>query len=165
MKKLFKTLAFAVFSAALFVLPLAGPTGCAGGPTVSKTSVYKGDSFLFQAEKLQLQAHDLFVAFYRWEKLWRSVLPVSVSRAADFCRLNEEKWMNAINAAHDAYVASPSDANKNALDAALNIVKAELDQLAFYMLEQKKAAPNAGLAPPAVMKELGLAPASGAPQT
>lgn len=151
------------FGLALTVLALSTfalvETGCASGG-VSKTSVYGGDDFLFQSEKLSVQAHALFQEFYRWEKNFRSVLPVEVSRAADFCRLNEEKWANTLNAAHDAYVATPTAANKDKLQLALNLLKTALDQAAFYMTDQKAVAPNAGLdkANGQTLRSLGIEP-------
>lgn len=131
--------------------------GCAGG-TVSRTSVYAGDNFLFQAEKLSVQAHELFLDFYRWEKDFRAVLPVEVSRAADFCRLNEKKWADTANAFHDAYVAVPSAENKNKYQLAISLIRTGLGQAAFYMIDQKTKAPNNGLAPPAVLKAIGVEP-------
>lgn len=146
-----------------FTVPFVGPTGCAGGPKVSETSVYAGDNFLFQSEKLTVQAHELFVTFYRWEKEWRQFLPVQVSRAADFARLNEQKWANTANAFHDAYVATPTAANKDAYQLAINELRAALNQAAFYMLNYKANAPNSGLAADATLKTLGIAPVAPPP--
>jgi hypothetical protein len=134
-------------------------TGCAGGG-VSRTSIYQGDNFLFQTEKLSVQAHDLFLEFYRWEKEWRDSLPVSVSRAADFARLNEKKWADSLNAAHDAYVATPTAENKDKVQLALNLLKTALNQAAYYMVAHKSIAPNTGLdkANGETLKPLGLKP-------
>lgn len=158
MKRMTQTIGLVLVALALFTVPFTG-TGCAGGG-VSRTSVYQGDNFLFQTEKLSVQAHDLFLEFYRWEKEWRNVLPVSVSRAADFARLNEEKWAHSLNAAHDAYVATPSAENKDKLQLALNLMKTALNEAAFYMLTEKSRAPNSGLDKQngATLKALGIQP-------
>jgi hypothetical protein len=158
MKRMTKYVGLALVALALFTVPF-GLTGCAGGG-VSRTSVYQGDSFLFQTEKLSVQAHDLFLEFYRWEKEWRNILPVSVSRAADFARLNESKWAGSLNAAHDAYVATPTAENKDKLQLALNLLKTALDQAAFYMVANKELAPNQGLDKEnnKTLKALGLEP-------
>lgn len=145
-----------------FTVPLVGPVGCAG-PKVSQTSVYAGDNFLYQSEKLTVQAHELFLTFYQWEKDWRQVLPVQVSRAADFCRLNEKKWADTANAFHDAYVATPTAAHKDAYQLAINELRAGLNQAAFYMMSLKAKAPNSGLAPDATLKALGIAPVAPPP--
>jgi hypothetical protein len=156
MKTMKKWIGLAVFLSA-FAITAVAPTGCAGGPKVSDTSVYQGDTFLFQSEKLTVQAHELFLAFYRWEKDWRQVLPASVSRAADFCRLNEEKWINSANALHDTYVANKTPENKALYEKALAFIRTGLGQAAFYMLDQKAQAPNNGLAPDATLKAIGVA--------
>lgn len=141
-----------------FTVTFVGPVGCAGGAKVSKTSVYAGDNFLFQSEKLSVEMHDLFLTFYRWEKEWRPFLPAEVSRMADYGRLNEQKWANTVNALHDAYVATPTPTNKDKYQLAINELRAVLNQMAFYMVSSKAAAPNKGLAPDATLKALGVAP-------
>lgn len=159
MKSIRSSFLFAIVLAAVLVSPI-GPTGCSGGPKVSETSVYAGDNFLFQVEKISVQAHDLFLEFYRWEKDNRTVLPVSVSRAADFARSNEKKWADTLNAAHDAYVATPSAQNKDKVQLALNLLKTGLNQAAFYMVANKSVAPNSGLdkANGETFKALGIEP-------
>lgn len=159
MKTMRKTVGLLLMAAALFTVTII-PTGCAGGGGVSRTSVYQGDNFLFQVEKISVTAHELFLEFYRWEKDNRSVLPVSVSRAADFARLNEKKWADTLNAAHDAYVATPTAQNKDKLQLALNLLRTGLNQAAFYMATHRSVAPNSGLdkANGATLKTLGIVP-------
>jgi hypothetical protein len=158
MKKMKQWIGLAVLLSA-FTVTFVGPVGCAG-TGVSKTSVYAGDNFLFQTEKLSVQAHELFLEFYRWEKDNRAALPVSVSRAADFARQNEKTWAGTLNAAHDAYVNTPTAENKDKLVLALNLLKTALNQAAFYMLDNKATAPNAGLdkANGETLKALGIKP-------
>lgn len=163
MKTMKRWIVLAVLLSA-FTVTFVGPIGCAGGPKVSQTSVYAGDNFLFQSERLSVQAHELFLTFYRWEKDWRQVLPVQVSRAADFCRLNEKKWADTVNAAHDAYVATPSDqGKKDAYQLAINELRVGLNQAAFWMTDLRAKAPNTGLAPDATLKALGIAPVAPPP--
>lgn len=172
-KKLLKLLAASVIYLAAVIIP-AGviysgiilATGCAGGPKVSQTSVYAGDDFLFQSERLTVQAHELFLTFYRWEKQYRNILPVEVSRAADFARLNEKKWIDTANALHDAYAATPTPANKDKYQLALNEIRAALGQATFYMAQASRTgeAPNAGIAPEAKLKAIGVAPAPALPK-
>lgn len=163
MKRMKQWIGLAVLLSA-FTVTFVGPVGCAGGPKVSQTSVYAGDNFLFQSEKLSVEAHDLFLTFYRWEKDFRAVLPVQVSRAADFARQNEKKWADTVNAAHDAYVATPGDpGKKDAYQLAINELRAALNQAAFYMVDLKAKAPNSGLAPDATLKAIGVAPVAPPP--
>lgn len=158
MKRLKNIVGLAFVALALFTVTVT-QTGCTG-TGVSKTSVYAGDNFLFQTEKLSVQVHELFLEFYRWEKANRPILPVSVSRAADFARQNEKTWAGSLNAAHDAYVATPTAENKDKLVLALNLLKTALNQAAFYMLDQKANAPNEGLdkANGETLKALGIKP-------
>lgn len=157
MKTMKRWIGLAVLLSA-FTVTFVGPVGCAGGPKVSDTSVYAGDNFLFQSEKLSVQTHELFLTFYRWEKDWRQVLPVEVSRLADYGRLNEQKWANTVNAVHDAYVATPTAANKDKYQLAINELRAVLNQMQFYMVNAKAKAPNSGLAPDSTLKAIGVAP-------
>lgn len=162
MKTMKRWIGLAVLLSA-FTVTFVGPVGCAGGPKVSETSVYEGDNFLFQSEKLTVQSHELFVEFYKWEKQWRDILPVEVSRIADYMRLNEEKWINSANALHDTYVANKTPANKAAYEQALAYIRTALGQATFYLLQQRAKAPNSGLAPEATLKALGITPVAPPP--
>lgn len=157
MKRMTKWIGLALLGLALSTTVVT-QTGCAGGPKVSETSVYEGDNFLFQSEKLTVQAHELFVEFYKWEKEWRAVLPVEVSRIADYMRLNEEKWLSSAHALHDTYVQNKTPANKAAYEQALAYIRTALGQASFYLLQQRTKAPNSGLAPEATLKALGIQP-------
>jgi hypothetical protein len=107
--------------------------------------VYHGDTVLYQTENAINTAHESFIEFYRWEKQYRDILPVEVSRAADRMRLNEQQWIGTANALHDAYVATPSPENKDKLLLASNLLQTALHEAAAYMVASKKAAPNNGL--------------------
>lgn len=125
---------------------LASPIGPIACKTrLSETGVYQGDVFLYQAEKTILTAHESFRAFLMWELNFRPVLPVEVSRTADVIRLNEKKWLDAVNAMRDTYVAQPSLVNKDRFQATLNLITSALAEASKFMVENKKEAPNSGL--------------------
>ena len=107
--------------------------------------VYHGDTILYDADKIIVTAHENFVELYRWEKKYREVLPVEVSRAADFCRLNEEKWIRSAIALRETYKSAGTLENKDKLRLALNIVQTSLREAGAYMTALKKVAPNDGL--------------------
>lgn len=133
---------------AAFALALVCLVACAGcaKTTLAPGGVYQGDTFLYQSENLINTAHDNFLVLYRWEQQFRTALPAEVSRAVDYCRLNEKKWLDTANAAHDAYVKTPSDqGKKDAFQLALNEISTALQQAAGYMIAAKNVAPNNGL--------------------
>lgn len=113
--------------------------------TLAPEGVYQGDTVLYNAENAIATAHDTFVEFYKWEQQFRAVLPVEVSRAADFMRLNEKKWITTANAFHDAYVATPTPENKDKLELSINLLQTALREAAAYMLAAQQVAPNQGL--------------------
>lgn len=121
---------------ALAVVCCSGPAGCSK-TTLSADGVYHGDTFLYQSEKTIVSAHGIFQSFLKWEMENRSFLPVEVSRAADVIRLNEKKWIDSANALHDAYVATPTQENKDKFQLALNLVESGLKDAAKYMPKKK----------------------------
>lgn len=129
----------AMLSLALFTM-----AGCAHN--LAPGGVYNGDKILYESENAINTFHDQVRDFLIWEKDNRAVLPVEVSRAADFIRLNEQKWINSANAAHDAYQKTPGDPNKkDALQLSLNLLQTALREAAAYMIASQKVAPNQGL--------------------
>lgn len=118
-------------------------TGCAHK---LEPGVYQGDKFLYESENAINTFHEIVREFLIWEMGARTVLPAEVSRAADFIRLNEKKWLNTAHAAHDAYVQTPGDPNaKQRLMLSLNLLKTALREAAAYMAASKRVAPNNGL--------------------
>jgi hypothetical protein len=142
MYKLRKFAAFTMLLCAVMVAGLA--VGC-NKTTLAPNGVYQGDTFLYQSENTINTAHDSFKTFLQWETTYRAVLPVEVSRAADYIRLNEQKWINSANALHDAYVRTPSAENKDKFQLTLNIISTALHEAAAYMVAAKDKAPNTGL--------------------
>jgi hypothetical protein len=119
-------------------------TGC-NKTTLAPDGIYQGDKTLYQAENAINTAHENFVEFYRWEKQYRDILPVEVSRAADYMRQNEQQWIGTANALHDAYEKTPTAENKDKLALSVNLLQTALHEAAAYMVAAKKAAPNDGL--------------------
>lgn len=141
--KTFSRFFFAITITAFLVF--SGPIGCFTG-RVSETSVYQGDSFLYNVEKTTVQAYRRFDDFLNWEEAYRSILPVEVSRVADVIRVNAKKWINSSIAMRDAYVAAPSAANKDKLTVAVNLIDAALAEAAKYVSNNKSKAPYTGVA-------------------
>lgn len=112
---------------------------------LAEGGVYQGDTFLYQAENTINTAHDTFRDFLVWEKQYRDILPVEVSRAADQIRMNEQKWIASANALHDAYVRTPTAENKDKLALTLNLIQAAFHESLAYMVANKSKAPNNGL--------------------
>jgi hypothetical protein len=142
MYKLRKLAAFTMLLCAIMVAGLA--SGC-NKTTLAPNGVYQGDTFLYQAENTINTAHENFLKLYQWEKQFRQVLPVEVSRGVDYCRLNERKWLDSANALHDAYKNTPTAENKDKFQLTLNILSTALQQAAGYMIAAKNVAPNDGL--------------------
>ncbi len=118
--------------------------GCANR-NLDPTGVYQGDRVLYESENAINTFHKSVVDFLVWEKDFRAVLPVEVSRAADFLRINEPKLLNTAHALHDAYVRTPTVENKDKLQLTINILRSALSEAAVYMTSNKKVAPNNGL--------------------
>jgi hypothetical protein len=142
MKRIKSVVTVIVFAIAMLGIGLAA--GCAK-TTLAPNGVYQGDTFLYQAENTINIAHDSFKTFLQWETTYRSVLPVEVSHAADYVRLNEQKWISSANALHDAYKNTPTAENKDKFQLALNIIDTALHEAAGYMIGAKANAPNNGL--------------------
>ncbi len=119
-------------------------TGCAS-KNLDPTGVYQGDRVLYEAENAINTFHATARTFLVWEKDFRSVLPVKVSRAADFIRLNEQRWLDSAHALHDAYVRTPTVENKDKLQLGINLLRSALNEAAVYMAASEKVAPNNGL--------------------
>lgn len=143
MKRLKNIIGLAFMTLALLTITVI-PMGCAHN--LAPDGVYQGDKFLYESENTINTFHDTAREFLIWEMNARAVLPVEVSRAADFIRKNEEGWLNTAHAAHDAYQKTPGDPNtKDKLQLSLNLLQAALREAAAYMLAQQKVAPNNGL--------------------
>lgn len=127
------------------VMTLALLTSGCQNQRLAPDGPYKGDAVLYNAENAINTAHETFLEFYRWEKQFRDVLPVEVSRAADYMRLNEEKWITTANNFRDAYANTPTEENKDKLQLSVNLIRTALREAAAYMLASQKVAPNAGL--------------------
>jgi hypothetical protein len=141
MKMRMKQIGLALFALVLFA---GGPSGCKSSRLDPK-GVYQGDKFLYEAENAIVTAHDTFRQFLQWELSFRSVLPPEVSRAADFVRLNEEKWISTASALRDAYERTPSPEAKDRLQLSINLIRTALHEAASYMVSNKSRAPNEGL--------------------
>lgn len=128
----------------LALVCLAVPAGCTK-TTLSPNGVYQGDNTLYQAEKAIVTAHKSFQAFLVWETANRAILDVEVSRAADTIRLNEQRWLDSAHALRDAYVATPTAANKDKLQLTLNLINTALLEATKQMAANQKIAPNNGL--------------------
>ena len=127
------------------VMTLALLTSGCQNQRLAPEGVYAGDAVLYNAENAIVTAHDTFVQFYQWEKQYRNVLPVEVSRAADYMRLNEKKWLDTAHAFRDAYKNTPTPENKDKLQLSVNLIRTALSEAAAYMLAAQQIAPNSGL--------------------
>lgn len=113
---------------------IAGAPGCG---TPDPAGVYKGDSFLYHAEKTIVTAYDSLDAFVLWEYQNRAALASipEIRKAADKVREKAKDWIDSAIRLRDAYLANPTPENKSAFRAALRILRQGLAEAANHMAQ------------------------------
>ncbi len=129
---------------ALTLLSAITFSGCATG-RLAPGGVYNGDAFLYEAENTINTAHETFREFLIWETAFRNLLPEEVSKAADFIRVNEHRWLSSAHSFRDVYALSPTLERRDKLQLSLSLIQTALREAASYMAASKKVAPNNGL--------------------
>ena len=132
------------FVAGLIILAISlsifSGSGCK--TTLDPAGVYQGDQMLYLAEKAVTTAYGTFHDYVSWELKYRALLPVEVSRSADFVRLNAKKWTDSASALRDAYVANPTKDTRDNLGSVLSLIDAALSEAAKYQTKYKAIAPK-----------------------
>ena len=119
-------------------LGLAGLTGCG---TLDPAGVYHGDKVLYAADQTLGDAYTALHRFVQWEYDNRAALASqpAIRQAADQVRAQSPQWFAAALALRDAYAASSTAADADALATALAVIQAAVTQAAAW---------EAGAAPP-----------------
>lgn len=118
----------------LSVLVLIG-SGCKGlENTADRPSPYNGDEVLYRAELITTTSYDSMRDFVTWEKQWRPIINNrDVKHAADTVRAHGKEWISTAKRLRDSYKISPTQANKDALNASLDVISQALAEALGYM--------------------------------
>lgn len=117
-------------------------SGCA---PLDPAGVYHGDQVLHKAELTITTSYDVIHTYVTWEKENRAALAAypEIKTSAEVMRAGAKQWFATANALHDAYAASPTPENRDALATALAVLQTALDEAVKYMA-QAAAAPAGG---------------------
>lgn len=121
----------------LIGLSLVFMTGCP--PTQLETGgVYQGQVGVYNAERTIVTSYTIMDNFLRWEYENRAVFASipEIKVAADHIRANGRTWIRTAIALTETYKANPTDENRSALEASLNIIDVALMEAAKYMATQ-----------------------------
>lgn len=116
----------------------------AGCGTLDQAGVYNGDKALYSSELTITTSYDLLHTFVQWEHDNAAALKQfpQIHAAAENVRANAKHWIASANALHDAYVAAPTTENGAALQKALDVLRAALNEAAAYMAAAANAPPQ-----------------------
>jgi len=96
---------------------------------------------LFRADQAIGFSYKELRKFVVWEKTYRSTINnKDVKKAADNVRLHAKGWVNSAKQLREAYKLAPTEPNKTALNATLDIIDAALTETAGYMTQYRKKA-------------------------
>jgi hypothetical protein len=122
------------------------PVGCQ--TSLDPAGDYKGDTILYNADKVIASSYRILHSFVKWEYQYRATLPVEVSRAADAIRDNAEAWTQSAINLREAYAANPTKDAKANLTKSLDVLQAALNEASKYMVQFQSVAPPSAPARP-----------------
>lgn len=109
--------------------------------TPDRPSPYAGDAVLFRADQSIVTGYNLLHEFVVWEKTYRTTINnKDVKHAADNVRLHAKDWITSAKRLREAYKLAPTEPNKTALTAVLDIIDAALTESLGYMTQYRKKA-------------------------
>lgn len=117
----------------LFLLVAAGSLcGCG---TLDKSGAYQGDRVLYDADFAIASSYDLLHTFVKWEYENRGALAgkPEIRQAADRVRIEAPRWISSAIALRDAYKSSPTSANRDAIQKALDVLRAAIREATQYL--------------------------------
>ncbi len=108
-----------------------------GCGTLAKPGVYDGDQVLYHSELSINTRYEVLHTCVTWENQNRGALAKlsfgpDLKSSADEVRKHAPDWFATAHAAHDAYKRNPSDATKEPLELALNVIRAALTEAQRY---------------------------------
>jgi hypothetical protein len=119
-----------------------GILGCVG--KLDPAGVYKGDQVLHKSELATTTAYSVIHTYVSWEKDNRAALAPwpEIKQSADKMRADSKQWFSTAYALHDAYEVDPTPESAAALNKALNVLRAALNEAAKYMAQAAAASPQ-----------------------
>jgi hypothetical protein len=95
---------------------------------------YAGNAALYTTDSAITAAFGVLDAFMVFQSVNRANLPSEVNAFADRTRRDAPGWSRSILALRDAYAASPTPANKDALDKVIGLVRVAVTQATLYLV-------------------------------
>lgn len=117
--------------------------GCA---PLDPAGIYHGDQALHKAELTITTSYDVIHTYVTWEMENRAALAAypEIKASADTMRLHAKEWFATAHALRDAYAASPTPGNRDALTTALAVLQTALNEAAKYMTQAAANTPPVG---------------------
>lgn len=102
--------------------------------TLDPAGVYHGDKTLYTSDLALGAAYDSLQGFVQWEYEHRAALASqpAIRQAADQARAQATQWFATAMALRDAYAATPTTANQNALSSALAVIQEAVARAAAW---------------------------------
>lgn len=112
-------------------------TGCPS-TQLAPEGVYQGQIGAYKADSTINTAYALMDNFLKWEYENRQVFAGTpeVKKFADNIRANGRQWISTAITLNEAYKLDPTEENRSALDAALDIIDAALSEATKYMIKK-----------------------------
>lgn len=116
---------------AVLTLPLL--TGCG---TLAPGGAYNSDKVLYDADFAIANSYDLLHNFVTWEYQNRALLASvpEIKAAADKVRVGAPQWVRSALNLRDAYAKSPTGANRDALQKAIDVLRQAVAEATAYTL-------------------------------
>ena len=126
-----------IFLSLILGFTLVFMTGCPP-PQLETGGVYQGQVGAYNADTTINTAYALMDNFLKWEYENRQVFAGTpeVKKFADNIRANGRQWISSAIALNEAYKLDPTEENRSALDAALDIIDAALTEATKYMIKK-----------------------------
>jgi len=126
-----------LLSLVILATALAFSPGC-NHTQLDPAGVYQGNVGAFNADSTINTAYALMDNFLKWEFENRQVFAGNpeVKKFADHIRANGRQWISSAIALNEAYKLDPTEGNRNALDASLDIIDAALTEATKYMIKK-----------------------------
>lgn len=131
------------FNLPILIAILALSMGCGSlENTASRPSPYAGNTALYDVDLAIVTNQKLLDTFVSWERDNRKLINnLDVKHVADNVRAHAKEWFGSATRLRKAYQLDPSRTNKDALNAALDVITQALAESLGYMTKyttQKK---------------------------
>lgn len=102
--------------------------------TATRPSPYAANPELYKVDLAIITNQKLLDTFVSWEKANRILINnLDVKHAADKVRADAKLWFGSATRMRNAYMQNPTQKNKDALSAALNVITQALAESLGYM--------------------------------